>query len=125
MPVPLDMTPCKPATAKQQLAVSSVSDKLSSLQLDDNTNNTTSPTSVALVPHQPHSHHARSKSLDSDDEDFEATVQKIVKTAHKLQEENGDFAEEPLLKANPHRFVLFPIQDNEVFMHVKTTVLPI
>jgi len=33
---------------------------------------------------------------------------------HKLAEIRGDHAEEPLLKDNPNRFVLFPIEDNEV-----------
>jgi hypothetical protein len=44
-----------------------------------------------------------------------ATVaNQIVKTQHKLLEESGFPRSEPLLTANPHRFVLFPIQDNEV-----------
>jgi hypothetical protein len=38
----------------------------------------------------------------------------IRKTDHKRAEEAGWHKEEPLLKENPHRFVLFPIQDNEV-----------
>jgi hypothetical protein len=38
----------------------------------------------------------------------------IQKTEHKLKEERGELAEEPLLKENPHRFVIFPIQDNDV-----------
>ena len=33
---------------------------------------------------------------------------------HKLAEIRSDHAEEPLLKDNPNRFVLFPIEDNEV-----------
>ncbi len=33
---------------------------------------------------------------------------------HKLDELAGRHAEEPLLKENPGRFVLFPIQDNDV-----------
>jgi hypothetical protein len=43
----------------------------------------------------------------------ESVIAKIVKTEHKLFEESDAF-EEPLLKENPHRFVLFPIQDNDV-----------
>jgi hypothetical protein len=38
----------------------------------------------------------------------------IRKTEHKLAEEAGLHLTEPLLVENPHRFVLFPIQDNEV-----------
>ena len=37
---------------------------------------------------------------------------------HKLDELAGRHAEEPLLKENPGRFVLFPIQDNDVSIHV-------
>ena len=55
----------------------------------------------------------------SDDESSTAEEQTMVtmlakKTAHKLKEEQGMFSEEPLLKENPFRFVLFPIQDNDV-----------
>jgi hypothetical protein len=38
----------------------------------------------------------------------------VQKTDHKLQEERGELQPEPLLKENPHRFVIFPIQDNDV-----------
>jgi hypothetical protein len=38
----------------------------------------------------------------------------LHKSEHKLAKEMGDFIEEPLLKENMHRFVLFPIQDNDV-----------
>lgn len=38
----------------------------------------------------------------------------VRKTEHKLLEEQGALDDEPLLKSNPHRFVIFPIQDNDV-----------
>lgn len=38
----------------------------------------------------------------------------VPKTDHKVAEENGTLLPEPLLTENPHRFVIFPIQDNEV-----------
>ena len=38
----------------------------------------------------------------------------VAKTDHKLREERGELVPEPLLVENPHRFVLFPIQDNDV-----------
>lgn len=44
----------------------------------------------------------------------EEQVESIGKTEQKILEDKGLLAEEPLLKDNPHRFVLFPIQDNEV-----------
>ena len=41
-------------------------------------------------------------------------VSTISKTAHKLAEERGEHADEPLLIESKRRFVLFPIQDSEV-----------
>lgn len=38
----------------------------------------------------------------------------ITKTDHKLMEERGELEPEPLLVSNPHRFVIFPIRDNDV-----------
>ena len=43
-----------------------------------------------------------------------AVLQVIKKTDHKLLEESGALVPEPLLVENPHRFVIFPIQDNDV-----------
>jgi hypothetical protein len=43
-----------------------------------------------------------------------ATSEVLQKTEQKLREERGELAPEPLLMSNPHRFVIFPIQDNEV-----------
>jgi hypothetical protein len=41
------------------------------------------------------------------------------KTKHKLQEERGELEPDPLLLENPHRFVIFPIQDNDVSGSIK------
>ena len=41
-------------------------------------------------------------------------VKLLAKTEHKIMEEQGYMDNEPLLKENPHRFVIFPIQDNDV-----------
>lgn len=38
-----------------------------------------------------------------------------MKTDHKLKEERGELVPEPLLVENPHRFVIFPIQDNDLW----------
>jgi hypothetical protein len=38
----------------------------------------------------------------------------LQKTEQRLREERGELVPEPLLLSNPHRFVIFPIQDNEV-----------
>jgi ribonucleoside-diphosphate reductase subunit M2 len=34
---------------------------------------------------------------------------------HKIAEKEGRLAIEPLLKENPHRFVLFPIQHADIW----------
>ncbi len=59
------------------------------------------------------------RSADPNDADvYDAAtkdaVNSIVITEHKRAELEGHHAEEPLLKENPNRFVLFPIQDAEV-----------
>ena len=53
-------------------------------------------------------------SVDSLDE---ANNKQVQVSKHKLDELAGRHLEEPLLKENPGRFVLFPIQDNEVSVH--------
>ncbi len=54
----------------------------------------------------------------SDDEGSQGSADGITmlarKTEHKLLEEQGMLNDEPLLKSNPYRFVLFPIQENDV-----------
>ena len=49
-----------------------------------------------------------------EDEESFKTDSKPVITDHKLAELAGNHLPEPLLMENPGRFVLFPIQDNEV-----------
>jgi hypothetical protein len=55
---------------------------------------------------------------DDDDESLGTTEENLQKknqpTEHKLLYDKGMIEQEPLLTPNPHRFVLFPIQDNEV-----------
>jgi len=38
---------------------------------------------------------------------------------HKTDEKEGRLAPEPLLQANPHRFVLFPIQHDDIWQKYK------
>ena len=53
--------------------------------------------------------------VDVQSKSSSTTVVKLLsKTEHKIMEEKGLMANEPLLKENPHRFVIFPIQDNDV-----------
>jgi len=61
-------------------------------------------------------------SSNSDDEashDDGGIHMLVQKTEHKLMEEQGMLQDEPLLQVNPHRFVLFPIKDNDVSSHPK------
>lgn len=55
----------------------------------------------------------------SDDEASQGSTDGVTmlirKTEHKLLEEQGFLDDEPLLKPNPYRFVLFPIQDSELW----------
>mmetsp|Transcript_19705 Transcript_19705/g.46615 ORF Transcript_19705/g.46615 Transcript_19705/m.46615 type:complete len:440 (-) Transcript_19705:285-1604(-) len=64
------------------------------------------------------------RSADPNDADVydsatKDAVNSIVITEHKRAELEGRHAEEPLLKENPHRFVLFPIQDAEIWSMYK------
>lgn len=56
---------------------------------------------------------------DIDEFDASTIVKRIGKSDHKIAEELGFPMEEPLLKENPHRFVLFPIEDNEIWQMYK------
>lgn len=59
-------------------------------------------------------------SANSDDEAShdDGITMLARKTEHKLKEEQGLMNDEPLLQENPYRFVLFPIQDNDVSYHL-------
>jgi len=60
-------------------------------------------------------------SVSSDDNSFtrsNAIVREVRVSEHKKDEMEGRHHEEPLLKENPGRFVLFPIKEPEVsFVH--------
>ena len=69
-----------------------------------------SPSKVSLSDE---SSHTGTTDLD-DDFDASTMIKAITKSDHKIAEERGFHVAEPLLKENPHRFVLFPIEDDEV-----------
>ena len=57
-----------------------------------------------------------------------STTKKVIKSPpssrrkasrHKIAKTTGELAAEPLLQANPHRFVLFPIQHNDIWRMYK------
>lgn len=56
---------------------------------------------------------------DYDEFDASTLVKCIGKSDHKIAEERGFPVAEPLLTENPHRFVLFPIEDNEIWQMYK------
>jgi hypothetical protein len=62
----------------------------------------------------PSSSESYASSSSHDDYSVDDQVKKIVKTEHKIKELEGLHVPEPLLSDNPGRFVLFPIQDNDV-----------
>ena len=57
-------------------------------------------------------------SADSLDDTNDIVSKQVQVSKHKLDELAGRHVEEPLLRENPGRFVLFPIQDNEVSVHI-------
>jgi hypothetical protein len=72
-------------------------------------------TSAAVVSPEP----ADSPSVSSGSsvgslDDTNVVNKQVHVSKHKLDELAGRHLEEPLLKENPGRFVLFPIQDNDV-----------
>mgnify|MGYP005850250403 CR=1 FL=1 len=89
------------------------------------TNTPSKPTtSVIISPSSPgysltdDSSHSDNTS-EVDEFDASTVIKRIGKSDHKIAEEQGLHAEEPLLKENPHRFVLFPIEDNEIWAMYK------
>jgi ribonucleotide reductase beta subunit family protein with ferritin-like domain len=62
-----------------------------------------------------------SSSVGSDDESTPNALEctNAIVSEHKLAELAGKHAEEPLLKENPHRYVLFPIQDADIWQMYK------
>ena len=107
--------PIPTTTLEQQF--SSLSTKETTKSAEGNKENFLNGNVAALVT--PTKEDLRS-SLETDsftsDESVGETPTKFLvqKTEHKLQEERGELEPEPLLKENPHRFVIFPIQDNDV-----------
>jgi len=64
---------------------------------------------------------SRSASLESECESVASAPACVTVTVseHKRAELAGQHAEEPLLKENPHRYVLFPIQDADIWQMYK------
>jgi hypothetical protein len=56
-----------------------------------------------------------SGSSSDEDNDNGSSEKAVVISEHKKAELDGRHLEEPLLKENPTRFVLFPIQDNDIW----------
>ena len=76
-------------------------------------NSPSTPSRSILTPLSP----ARARLQRRDDafsDSFGEIGNRIVMSEHKRAEMEGRFKDEPLLKDNPGRFVLFPIKDNDV-----------
>lgn len=75
-------------------------------------------TVVQVSPESLRSLSSTDSSSEEGSDDLSSEV-KILKTEHKQAEESGRHLPEPLLVENPNRFVLFPIQDNEIWQMYK------
>jgi hypothetical protein len=90
-----------------------------------------SPSSSSIGPSVSASSSNSSVTSDLDEPLFtSSSADDIVRISdHKIAERDGLHAIEPLLRENPNRFVLFPIQDNDVsvvgFIHDKCRPIPI
>merc|ERR1711935_1072963 len=64
---------------------------------------------------------SRSSSISCDDDPTSSgfAPENVTVSEHKRDELAGRHAEEPLLKENPHRYVLFPIQDADIWQMYK------
>jgi hypothetical protein len=99
------------------LPISNLEQQFSSLSTEDKVENKPSTANSAAAPAlvtPTKEDLPDADSLTSDDSLDTPTKVLVQKTDHKLAEENGNLVAEPLLQENPHRFVLFPIQDNDV-----------
>ena len=76
------------------------------------------PVSPSDTPSLTSSSQSSGDSDSSHDGDFSTTnkeiVEKIVMSEHKRAEVSGELLPEPLLIDNPRRFVLFPIEHDDV-----------
>ena len=96
------------------MTVDTINNGFNLISLDDTNRMTAAQTPKKLKdndtdPAQPIS---PSSSVGSCEPSFQRG--QVTVSDHKLAELAGRHAVEPLLKENPNRFVLFPIEDNEV-----------
>ena len=105
------------------LPISNLEQQFSNLSTDENAAPVVSkePTAAnaALVTPTKSVGGSDADSLTSDESVETPTKFLVQKTDHKLAEERGELQAEPLLQENPHRFVIFPIQDNDVSKSVE------
>jgi ribonucleoside-diphosphate reductase subunit M2 len=79
----------------------------------------TSPNLVSPSGSSTFSQGSSTGSVGSYSEHEDADIELVTKSDHKLLEDAGFPMEEPLLKENPHRFVLFPIQHDDIWKMYK------
>lgn len=109
MPLPI-------TNLEQQFSSLSTEDKKAPVGKENTANAATTTTSAnaLITPTKDSLRGSDADSLTSDESVETPTKFLVQKTDHKLKEERGELEAEPLLKENPHRFVIFPIQDNDV-----------
>ena len=106
------------------ISTSTLEQQVNTLSIEDHVVEKASP--ALITPTKGESDYNPNDSLASDD-DFSCSdgspvavsptgtsIDVVKKSDHKLREERGELLPDPLLTENPHRFVIFPIQDNDV-----------
>jgi hypothetical protein len=101
------------------MTVANMLNDFENITLDDRNRGIISKTPTksftAANPVSPESDSSVSSSSDNEEERLVASSMPAVTVSeHKLAELEGRHLEEPLLKENPGRFVLFPIKEEEV-----------
>jgi len=97
------------------MTVDTINNGFNLISLDDTNRMTAAQTPKKLKDND--TDHAQPISPSSSVGSCEPSFQRgqVAVSDHKLAELAGRHAVEPLLKENPHRFVLFPIEDNEIW----------
>jgi hypothetical protein len=102
-------------------ALDTITDSFTVMFLDETNNQTATATATAVAPTPAKGIKAvnpvspKSPASDSSSSSSVASeIESSLVSVHKIAELEGRHAEEPLLRENPNRFVLFPIQDADV-----------
>uniref|UniRef100_A0A7R9WWY4 Uncharacterized protein n=1 Tax=Craspedostauros australis TaxID=1486917 RepID=A0A7R9WWY4_9STRA len=92
--------------------------KVSSLSIGNESTEKKAAASIenmAAVSSKQESTDAPSTASSDNSDVLDTAALAMKKSEHKIMEEQGLLKGEPLLTTNPHRFVIFPIQDNDLW----------